>query len=98
MEYEHEIYINPIDFKEFLWTLSIDKSAIMYVKRHISERRPMGDAILQVFIEYLRWYTVVGGVLLTPAYRRNTGYTAYKTPTGASSPITERRLEVCIGG
>ncbi len=46
--YEHEIHMNPMDFEEFPWALDIDEGAIKYVRRHISERRPMGDAALQV--------------------------------------------------
>lgn len=60
--YEHEIYMNPMDFEEFLWALGVDEKVIGYVRERILRREALGEALLQAFIEYMRWYSVVGGM------------------------------------
>jgi len=60
--YENEIEMYSLDFEEFLWAMGVKEDVIEYVKRSLSEKRPIDQFTLDSFNEFLRWHMIVGGM------------------------------------
>ena len=60
--YEKTVALLPMDFEEFLWAAGIDKGAINSMKARISERKPLGKALVDAMESYYRTYVAVGGM------------------------------------
>ncbi|MBR3475931.1 MAG: ATP-binding protein [Candidatus Methanomethylophilaceae archaeon] len=60
--YERTIVLHPMDFEEFLWAVGIEKEAIDSMRARISERKPLGKALVDAMESYYRMYVAVGGM------------------------------------
>ena len=59
---EENLYMNPMDFEEFLWALGISEKVVEHVRTHIADMEPLEESVFQSISQYLRWYMIVGGM------------------------------------
>ena len=60
--YQDRLYLNPMDFEEFLWALNVKQDVIDYVRRCIRAREPIMEPVFETMSKYMRWYMVTGGM------------------------------------
>ncbi len=60
--YEHNVYMKPMDFEEFLWAKKIDKNIVDYIVDCFNSRQPINEAIHTSMLRYFREYICVGGM------------------------------------
>jgi len=60
--YEESIDMFSLDFEEFLWAMGVREDHVNIVRNDLTEKRPMEKLFLEMFNEYFRWYTIVGGM------------------------------------
>ncbi|MGM9858373.1 MAG: ATP-binding protein [Bacilli bacterium] len=59
---EHIIYMQPLDFEEFLWAKGISNDIIQYLKDSLHNMTPISKAIHESIIRYFKEYICVGGL------------------------------------
>lgn len=59
---EHIVYMNPLDFEEFLWAKGVSSAVIDHVKECLKEKTQISKAIHEAFIRYFKEYICVGGM------------------------------------
>lgn len=59
---EHIVYMNPLDFEEFLWAKGVSSAVIDHVKECLKEKTQISKAIHESFIRYFKEYICVGGM------------------------------------
>ncbi len=60
--FEHIVYMNPLDFEEFLWAKGISENVIDYLKKSFNEKTPISKSIHESMIRYFKEYICVGGL------------------------------------
>ncbi len=60
--YVEREYLNPMDFEEFLWALGVSEEILAGVKASIRSKEPLAEIVHNKFMEYLRWYMIIGGM------------------------------------
>lgn len=58
---EHTIEMFPMDFEEFLWAMN-NEMLMPYIRQQFESRKPMGDALHRMAMDYFRQYMIVGGM------------------------------------
>ena len=59
---EENLYMNPMDFEEFLWALGVSDKVVEHVRTHITDMKPLEESVFRSISQYLRWYMIVGGM------------------------------------
>lgn len=59
---EHIIYMNPLDFEEFLWAKGINEEVINYLKECFNKKIPISKATHEAMLRYFQEYICVGGL------------------------------------
>ena len=59
---EENLYMNPMDFEEFLWALGVSEKVMEHIRAHVIDMRPLEESVFQSMSQYLRWYMIVGGM------------------------------------
>ena len=59
---EENLYMNPMDFEEFLWALGVSDKVMEHIRAHVIDMRPLEESVFQSMSQYLRWYMIVGGM------------------------------------
>lgn len=60
--YEHIVYMNPLDFEEFLWAKGISDDVIIYLKECFKNKTTISPAVHEAMLRYFREYICVGGL------------------------------------
>lgn len=58
---ERHIKMYPMDFEEFLWALNND-TLMDIIRKNYADKRPMGQALHRLAMDYFRRYLIVGGM------------------------------------
>ncbi len=59
---EHIIYMNPLDFEEFLWAKGVSDAVIDYLKECFQKRKPVSQTVHESMLRYFKEYICVGGL------------------------------------
>ena len=60
--FEHIIYMNPLDFEEFLWAKGVSTDVINYVKQCFDEKKQVSQTTHNAMLRYFKEYICVGGM------------------------------------
>ena len=60
--YEKIIYMEPMDFEEFLWAKGINESVINLLKESYKNMSPINEAVHKSMLRYFNEYICVGGM------------------------------------
>ncbi len=81
---EDVLYLNPLDFEEFLWATG-DHSTVPLLKKFFDKMEPLGDAAHRMVMNSFRKYMLVGGMPV-PVIR------FIETKEFSASDIEKRRI------
>lgn len=58
---ERHLKMYPLDFEEFLWAMEND-TLMKLVRKCFNEKKPLGQALHRMAMDYFRQYLIVGGM------------------------------------
>ena len=58
---ERHIKMYPMDFEEFLWAMG-NETIMPIIRKHFSEKKPLGQPLHRKTMDYFRQYMIVGGM------------------------------------
>lgn len=58
---ERHVRMYPMDFEEFLWAMD-NETLMVIIKKCFNERKPLGQAMHRIAMNYFRQYLIVGGM------------------------------------
>lgn len=60
--FEHIVYMNPLDFEEFLWAKGISENVIDYIKQCFISKTKISKPTHEAMLRYFKEYICVGGL------------------------------------